>query len=166
MWMKNNHFTLQLLEHQRSLYKQRTGPDNLQISCGTKKRSNKTPIHMKSFGSTVCWYTYELLKRVETGLRFTSQGRMKSNIWCRCIGALTDTNIWSHSALVKAGFTHADIGSRLKIFKISSKIQAKIGPKSVTSSQTFQNRIEAIFCLRLLGAFQKSADKVGVCKSG
>ena len=57
-----------------------------------------------------------------------------------------------------------------KYLKFPSKTQAKIGPKSVTSSQIFQNRrshcIEAIFCLRLLGAFQKSADKFGVCKSG
>ena len=79
-------------------------------------------------------------------------------------------NIESKAGFTHAGFTHADFVSRLEIFKISSKIQAKIGPKSVTSSQIFQNRrihcIEAIFCLSLLGAFQKSADKVGVCKSG
>ena len=75
-----------------------------------------------------------------------------------------------HRTEPKVGFTHADFVSRLQIFKISSKNQAKIGPKSVTSSQIFQNRrshcIEVVFCLRLLGAFQKSADKVGVCKSG
>ena len=57
-----------------------------------------------------------------------------------------------------------------KSLKFPSKTQAKIGPKSVTCSQIFQNRrshcIEAIFCLRFLRVFQKSADKVGVCKSG
>ena len=36
--------------------------------------------------------------------------------------------------LRKAGFTHTDFISRLKVFKISSKIQAKIEPKSVTNS--------------------------------
>ena len=55
------------------------------------------------------------------------------------------------------------------MFKISGIIQAKIGPKSVTSSQIFKIGevcIEAILCLSLLGEFQKSADKVGVCNSG
>ena len=57
-----------------------------------------------------------------------------------------------------------------KSLKFPSKTQAKIGPKSLTCSQIFQNRrshcIEAISCLRLLRVFKKSADKVGVCKSG
>ena len=43
-----------------------------------------------------------------------------------------------------------------KSLKFPGKIQAKIGLKSVTCSQIFQNRrshcIEAIFCLSLLGA--------------
>ena len=48
-----------------------------------------------------------------------------------------------------------------------SKIQAKIVLKSVNSSRIFENRrshyIESRFCLSLLGAFQKSAYKIGVC---
>ena len=50
----------------------------------------------------------------------------------------------------------------------SSKIKAKIEPKSVNSSHNFINRrshcIEANFCLSLLGEFQNSADKAGVCR--
>ena len=52
-----------------------------------------------------------------------------------------------------AGFTHADFVGRLKIFKISSKIQAKIGPKSVRRSHC----IEAIFFLE----FAWSISKIG-----
>ena len=59
-------------------------------------------------------------------------------------------------------------GDRPKVFKISSKTQTKLRPKSVTFSQIFQNWIshciEVIFCLSLLGAFQKLADKDGMCK--
>ena len=70
----------------------------------------------------------------------------------------------------KAGFTHANFVSRHKFSKFPCKIQARIGPKSVKSSQIFQNRrshcIEVRFRLSLLREFQKSTDKVGVCKFG
>ena len=71
---------------------------------------------------------------------------------------------------VKLDLNTPTLSADSKSLKFPSETQAKIGPKSVTCSQIFQNRrshcIEAIFCLRLLGVFQKSADKVGVCKSG
>ena len=54
--------------------------------------------------------------------------------------------------------------------KFPSKSQARIATKSVNSSQIFENRrrrgINTIFCLSFFEEFQKSADKVGVCKSG
>ena len=66
--------------------------------------------------------------------------------------------------------TNSVFVGRHKFSKFPSKIQARIGPKFVNSSQIFQNRrsrcIEVRFCLSFLGEFQKLADKVGVCKSG
>ena len=75
-----------------------------------------------------------------------------------------------YSWLLKPKLLTPTLSADSKSLKFPSKNQAKIRPKSVTCSQIFQNWrshcIEAIFCLSLLGAFQKSADKVHVCKSG
>ena len=65
---------------------------------------------------------------------------------------------------LQAGFTHADFVSRHKILEFPSKIQARIGPKSVNCSEMIQNPrshcIDAKICLSLLGEYQKSADKL------
>ena len=64
----------------------------------------------------------------------------------------------------KAGFTHAKFCQPTQNLKISKKKPSKNRAKICKHFTSYL--CEARFCLSLLGEFEKSADKVGVCKSG
>ena len=67
--------------------------------------------------------------------------------------------------VVLVGFKHVDLSADTKSLKFPSKVQARIGPKSVSIVHRFLKIGEVVALTRDFLEFSWSVDKIGVCKS-